>query len=371
MQSFLALAAGVFIVFSVGLNRKGFADSGQIRIGTGGFTLWGESAVPVYHNMSTQAGREKLSLTSLPSGTEVLQCLRLSADDASCLNLNKVSAPNVLGIDMAYLSESDFQIAQHIYPKDEKDIFKRLQSPINAVYPALVDETVLTWSLGKKLGDTLYYENDKGRKIAIQLAGTLPNTIFQGNILIDRRLFSEIWEETAGSEVFLVKTNESETEEVKTLFLQALNEYGVRVSTTNERLKLFNTVTDTYLTIFMTLGGLGLLLGIMSFIIVIRKSLTSRLKEIEILKITGYPNAKIEQTLIRENLIVPLYAIATGIISSLAGLGNNILHPGAGLWFMALIFTVFFVVCITLFIKKTVRTNVIARPQLKPQTGGK
>ncbi|MDR2039091.1 MAG: ABC transporter permease, partial [Bacteroidales bacterium] len=93
MLSFFALATGVFIVFSVGLNRKGFADSSQIRTGTGGYSLWCESSVPIYHNMTTQAGREKLSLTTLPPHTEILQCLRYGADDASCLNLNKVTTP--------------------------------------------------------------------------------------------------------------------------------------------------------------------------------------------------------------------------------------------------------------------------------------
>ena len=358
MLSFFALATGIFIVFSVGLNRKGFADNAQIRSGTGGYTLWGESAVPIYHNMSTQAGREKLSLTSLPADTEVLQCLRLSADDASCLNLNKVIAPNVLGVDMEALSKSDFHTVQNIFSLDEKSVFERLQSRKDSVYPALVDATVLAWSLGMKLGDTLFYENDKGQNIAIQLAGTLSNTVFQGNILIDRLLFSEIWEETAGSEVFLLKTAETDVEEVRTLLSQALNEYGVRITTTNDRLKLFNTVTDTYLTIFMTLGGLGLLLGIASFIIVIRKSLSARRKEIELYKMLGFTNEKIGQTLYRENLIVPIYAIATGVTSSLAGIGNSFPNTGTGVWLMALFFAIFFVVCVALFVKKSVKNEI-------------
>jgi putative ABC transport system permease protein len=279
LLSFYPLAAGIFIVFSVGLNRPGFENNAQLRSGTGGFSLWGESSIPIYHNMSTQTGREKLSLKTLPDDTEILQCFRLSADDASCLNLNKVSVPNVLGIDMNDLAGSDFHIMENIYSLNRKDIYDRLQVHKNFVYPALVDATVLTWSLDKKLGDTLYYENDKGREIALQLVGTLPNTVFQGHILIDRQLFSEIWKETTGSEVFLVKTDESKSGEVKTLLSQALNEYGVRITTTSDRLKLFNTVTDTYLTIFLTLGGIGLLLGCMSFFIVIRKSLVSRRKQ--------------------------------------------------------------------------------------------
>ena len=358
MLSFFTLATGVFIVFSVGLNRKSFADSSQIQAGTGGYSLWCESSVPIYHNMTTQAGREKLSLTTLPDKTKVLQCLRYGADDASCLNLNKVVTPNVLGVDMDSLAESDFRIEQSIYRSEGKDIFKDMQICKDSVYPALVDATVLTWSLGMALGDTLHYEGDRGQHIAILLAGTLPNTIFQGNILIDRSLFSEIWEETTGSEVFLIKTEEAQKEKVKTLLSQALNEYGVRITTTNDRLKQFNTVTDTYLTIFMTLGSLGLLLGIMSFIIVVRKNMSTRRKEINLYKTLGFTEKKIEKSLYKENILVPLYAIATGVISALTGVSINFMNTGIWIWVMALFFTIFFVVCVILFVKKSVKSEV-------------
>ena len=358
LLSFFALATGVFIVFSVGLNRKGFADSSQIRTGTGGYSLWCESSVPVYHNMATQAGREKLSLTDLPDDTKILQCLRYNADDASCLNLNKVTTPTVLGVEMTILSESDFPIGQNIWSANRNEVFERMQTASNAVYPALIDETVLTWGLMMNLGDTLYYENDKGESTTILLAGILPNTIFQGNILIDRKLFSDIWRETTGSEVFLLKLDESRINDTKNLLSQALNEYGVMVSTTNDRLKQFNTVTDTYLTIFLTLGGLGLLLGIMSFIIVIRKNLTMRHGEIKLYRTLGFTDNKIEETLRHENLIVPLYAIATGVISSLLGVSIRFMNTGIAVWFMALLFTIFFVACVVVFVRKSVRNKV-------------
>jgi putative ABC transport system permease protein len=362
--SFFALATGVFIVFSVGLNRKGFSDSIQIRTGTGGYSLWCENSIPVYHNMSTRAGREKLSLTSLPSGTEILQCLRYGADDASCLNLNKVIRPTVLGVDMQSLSASDFRIEQNLYRMNREDFFARMQMSGDSVYPALVDATVLAWSLGMSLGDTLYYEGDKGQPVRIQLAGILSNSVFQGHIIIDRTLFSEIWEEITGSEVFLLKVDEPEKEEVKTLLSQALNEYGVRVSTTNERLKQFNIVTDTYLSIFLTLGGLGLLLGVMSFVIVVRKNLAMRQDEIELYRTLGFPDSKIERTLYKENVIVPLYAIITGVAGSLAGVSISFMNTGIWIWLMALVFAILLTVCAAFFVKKSVR-NEIQNPGLQ------
>jgi putative ABC transport system permease protein len=356
MLSFFTLAAGVFIVFSVGLNRKGFNDSSQLKTGTGGYSLWCETSVPLYHNMATQSGREKLSLTALPADAAVLQCLRYNADDASCLNLNKVTTPTVLGVDMNALRSSGFRLTHNLSPPDGTAALQRKDGPV--VYPALVDATVLTWGLMLNPGDTLWYEGDGGQTVGLRLSGILANSVFQGNILIDRALFSEIWKETTGSEVILLKVKETEKEAVKTLLSQALHEYGIRVTTTNDRLKQFNTVTDTYLTIFLTLGSLGLLLGLVSFIIVVRKSLSSRRREIGLYRTLGFTDRKIQQILYKENILLPLYAIITGLTGSLAGAAGGLMHTGTWVWLTACLFTLLFAGLLILFVRKSVKKEI-------------
>ncbi len=358
LLSFFTLAIGVFIVFSVGLNRRGFSDNSRLQTGTGGYSLWCESSVPVYHSISSQEGREKLALEDLPSGTEVLQMLRFGADDASCLNLNKVTNPTVLGVDMEMLKNSDFQIEQSLHSNNREETFAMMESKKDSLYPILVDETVLTWGLMLKLGDTLTYEGNNGKKVTVQIAGTLKNSIFQGNILMDKQLFSEIWSEITGSEIALLKVPEDKIEETKALLSQALNNYGVIVTPTSQRLKEFYSVTDTYLTIFLTLGGIGLLLGIMSFIIVIRKNLTSRKNEIIMYRTLGFTKEKIIKILYRENLIIPLYAIISGIISSLIGISLGFSNVGFSIWLLTLLFAVIFIVVILIYIKKTVEFRV-------------
>jgi len=351
LLSFVTLTLGVFVVFFVGLNRRGFADSSQIKTATGGFSLWCETSVPVYHNMNTEDGRTKLALKDLPEKTEIIQMLKFSADDASCLNLNKVITPNVLGLDMEILINSDFKIT--------KTIVENFKKSNNAVYPALIDETVLTWSLGKKLGDTLMYSGEKGENISIQLAGIIQNSIFQGYILIDKSLFSEIWSEISGSEIMLVKTQDETIEETKMLISQALNNYGVRVMSTNERMKMFYSVTDTYLTIFLTLGGLGLLLGIFSFIIVVRKNMVARMKEITLYRALGFNEKRIFQLLYKENIIVPLCAIFTGVLFSLPGISFGFGNVSFGTWILAGIFLIIFVSCIMIFVRYSVKNILV------------
>ena len=225
----------------------------------------------------------------------------------------------------------------------------------NGVYPVLVDATVLTWGLGLKLGDTLTYDNDKGNRISLLLAGTLHNSIFQGNLIMDKQLFSEAWQGITGSELMLVKVPSAQGEEVRQLMSQALADYGVRVTPTAERLKEFNSVTDTYLTIFMTLGGLGLLLGIIGFVIVVRKNLAARKTHIAIYRTLGFSDSRIEKILYHENIAVPLFALGAGIVGALTGVGANIANIGIGLWMLALALTLLFVGCLIFFIKLSVR----------------
>jgi putative ABC transport system permease protein len=279
--------------------------------------------------------------------------LKYGADDASCLNLNKVVTPNVLGIDMEELKNSDFKITKTIY--DDFFTFEKMKKSNHSVYPALVDETVLMWSLGKKLGDTLVYTGEKGETVSILLAGTIQNSIFQGYILIDKALFSEIWSEISGSEIMLIKVPEPEVAHTKMLISQALNNYGIRVMTTGERLKMFYSVTDTYLTIFLTLGGLGLLLGIFSFIIVVRKNLVARVKEITLYRSLGFDEKRMENLLYKENVSVPLVAVLTGALGALTRISMGFGNVSIGIWGMAIVLLGVFLFCVTEFVKRAVR----------------
>jgi len=372
LLSFITLACGVLIVFSVGLNRRSFADSSQIRTATGGFALWVETAVPVFHNLQTAEGRAKLALTNLPEEAHIVQLLKYSADDASCLNLNKVVTPNVLGIDMDEIKKNIFSLSENFHKNrplcwcgnkkcgrvyslwDFVDVY--LMDTLNCgVYPALIDETVLKWSLGKEIGDTLIYLGEKGDTIRIQLVATLKNSIFQGSILIDKNLFSEIWSEISGSEIMLVSVPDDKIEETKTLLSQTLNNYGVRVTTTNERMRMFYSVTDTYLTIFLTLGGLGLLLGIFSFVIVVRKNLLARTKEITLYRSLGFDEKRIFNLLYKENIIIPICAILTGVLGSLLGVILGFRNVSVGIWTLAGVFLVCFVFCVIWFVKISVK----------------
>jgi putative ABC transport system permease protein len=358
LLSFVTLALGVFIVFSVGLNRQNFADVSQHLAATGGYSLLCETSVPIQHSLDTRRGREKLALADLPPEAMTLQFSRYGADDASCLNLNRVGTPTVLGVDTEVLAGSDFETARSLYG-DKAATFAAMRTETDGAIPALVDETVLEWSLMRRLGDTIVYTGDGGRDVVVRLVGTLRNSIFQGNIIVDKRFFAEAWSETAGSELMLVRVDGKNIAATKNLLSQALSDYGVRVVATTDRLKELNGVTDTYLSIFMTLGALGLLLGIMSFVVVVRKNLAARRYEIDLYRTLGFGDGAVRSILYRENVVTPLYALATGVTAAIVGASAGFAGISVALWIATVCFTLLFAICITGFVKLVINVKVL------------
>lgn len=319
LMAYWALSMGVFTVFAVGLSRPDFSDAGMFGKASGGYQYYIDSRVPIQYDLNNSDVRNKLSLTELPDDTEFLHFLRHTADEASCLNLNKVETPTVLGVDLEAMESFGMKA-------EERNTIDDSTAELG-VASFYVDSEALIWSMMKSVGDTIVYKNGKGTDVPVVIAGTYPTGIFHGNAIMSQQDFRRLWPEESGVEVLLLRS--SRPDDAAELLSIAMNEYGLNVQSTDERIKMFFEVTDTYLLIFLTLGGLGMLLGIFSLIIIVRKNLTAQQKSIEQYKVLGYRDTILEEMLIRENLIVPIYAIIIGATGSFISISSNI--TGAGL----------------------------------------
>ncbi len=330
LLAYWTLALGVFTVFAVGLNRPDFTDSALIAQSTGGYQLYVDCRVPVQYDLNHPDVRRKLLLTELPDSTHILSFLRHTQDEASCLNLNRVSTPTVLGVELSEMASFGLQA-------------DTLGHSIPCAY---IDQEALIWSLMKSVGDTLYYDTHLGTHTPVLIAGTYPTGIFHGNAVMSAADFRRLWPKESGVEVWLVKT--SRPDEASELLAMAMGEYGLHIQTTQERIQMFFEVTDTYLVIFLTLGALGMLLGIFSLFVIVRKNLTASQYAIQLYRSLGYREPLIRRLLIRENLLVPFYAILTGAVGSVISISANV--SGAGLSTLLLAFVCLGVLSVTLYI---------------------
>ena len=315
--AYWTLALGVFTVFAVGLNRPDLSSAKQA---TGGWQYYVESRVPIQYDLNNPAVRRKLSLQSLPEGTTFLAFLRHTQDEASCLNLNKVSTPTVLGVDLS----------------DMEPFGLHLSNP--SLLPHLyIDEEALIWSMMKSVGDTICYQDDQGTTVPVVIAGTYPTGLFHGSAIMSRDEFHRLWPKESGIEVLLMSS--THPEEAAEVLATALSEYGLNIQVVGERLQMFFEVTETYLVIFLTLGALGLLLGIFSLLIIVRKNLSAQRPTIGLYRMMGFAEPVIRQMLFHENIIVPLYALCVGTTGAIISISANAV--GAGTATIALAFAVF------------------------------
>ena len=253
------------------------------------------------------------------------------------MNLNRVATPSVLGMSSEEMQSFGIDISRpskspYIGGHPSHSGTPTMQGERGeGLIPIAVDSEALLWSMMKKVGDTLSYHASDGRKVNVVIAAEYPTGIFHGNAIMPIDCFRQLWPDEMGSRVVLVKEegqrSKVEGSKLSTLntnpspltstLTTALSDYGFTLIPSVERLLHFFEVTDTYLRIFLSLGVLGLLLGLVSLIIVIRKNLVARSEEIRLYHALGFPTATIVRMFRCEQLIVPLLAILTGAVACL------------------------------------------------------
>ncbi|MBO7499252.1 MAG: ABC transporter permease, partial [Bacteroidaceae bacterium] len=343
MLTFWTLAAGVFTVFAVGLNRPDVRHAAPEM--TGGYDLFTEMVVPLSYDLTGLEARRHLALGDMPGETRFLQLARHTEDEASCWNLNKVTTPSVLA--MPTEAMASFGI----------DRTKMEKATADGLIPVAVDKEALLWSMMMKVGDTLVYRAADGREMKALIVASYPTGVLHGHAIMADEWFRHLWPEETGSRVMLVGSED--TDKAADMLSTALADYGITVTTTAERLKRFYEVTDAYLSIFLSLGGLGCLLGLASLVIVIRKNLAARSSEIGLYHVLGFKPDDIVGRLRREQRTVIYYAIATGVTGSLISISGGTGAVSPAVWAEAAALLVAFVALTELIIRTTIRASSV------------
>lgn len=277
LATILMLATGIFVVILVGANYTDPSRDSHLKSsGTGGFD---------FYAVTSLSYPEQLQLWEDNDGA-VISLRYLEGDDASCLNLNLVTQPQVLGVNPSEL-RGRFSFAKFL-PGEEKnspwDLLSAEQE--TDIIPAIADQTVLQWGLFKGVGDTLFYLDDHGRRIGLLIVGSLKNSIFQGNMLISESDFVRYFPTSSGYRVFLIDADQKTT--TQTTIRKKLANYGPDIITSQERLRDFYAVENTYLLIFLLLGGLGLLISTIGLSTAVVRSTLSNRWELALLQAIGF-----------------------------------------------------------------------------------
>jgi ABC-type antimicrobial peptide transport system permease subunit len=179
--------------------------------------------------------------------------------------------------------------------------------------PAIADQTVIQWGLGKKTGDTLYYQGEAGKTLRIKLIGGIAPSVLQGNLIISNRHFLKYFPSSSGASVYLVDVLPGHTVDPEMDLSRAFRDNGWYMTASGDRLASFASVQNTYLSIFTLLGILALILGTVGLGVVLVRNIIERANEIGLFLSMGFGRARIFRIFFLEYF----FLISAGILAGL------------------------------------------------------
>lgn len=325
------LSSAAFLLAAVGVFKLEDPEGpGRRDSGTGGFSLWGRTALPVLQDLNTERGREFYGLTgSNLVGISVVPFRVREGDDASCLNLSRAQRPRLLGVAPQLLAERGAFSFGELAPgiQGTNGWLFLLPSTISgheSETPAVTDAASLQWILHKQVGDTLDYLDQQGRPFKVRIVGALESSVLQGNLIIAESELIRRFPGESGHREFLVETPPGREVAVGKLLSSAMEDLGWESVPTWLRLAQFNAVQNTYLDTFQVLGGLGLLLGSAGFGIILLRNLHERRGELGLMLALGFQRRSLVRLALTENgallasgLVLGVGAAAVAVYPSL------------------------------------------------------
>ncbi len=335
------LASGCFLIVAIGAFRlDANQDAARHSSGTGGFALIGQSTLPVVQELNTESGRDAFALNAGDLASVQIVPFRVhDGDDASCLNLNRAQKPRLLGVKPDALA-GRFTFANAAKGLDRAKGWELLRAQLaeNEI-PAIGDANSIQWALGKKLGETLDYTDERGQTFKLRLVGAVANSILQGNLVIDETAFIKRFPNESGYRMFLLDTPSNKVAHVSAALARALQDVGLELTPAVQRLNQFNAVQNTYLGTFQILGGLGLLLGSAGLGIVVLRNVLERRGELALLSALGFTRATLQKLVLGEHAALLLLGLTLGTLCAVIAVLPAIITPAQQLPWLSLSLT--------------------------------
>lgn len=335
------LACGSFLIAAIGVFRLETSSVGAERgSGTGGFAFIGESSLPVVHDLNAAAGWEYFGLNSNVLANVSIVPLRVrDGEDASCLNLNRAQRPRLVGVRSEELaSRKAFSFGRALGPLEEGWSLLKKASTEDEV-AAIGDQASIQWALGKKVGDSIDYTDERGRTFKVRIVGALANSMLQGMLIIDETEFVRRFPNEEGYRMFLIDAPSNRLDEVAGALSRGLQDAGLELSRATDRLAAFNAVQNTYLSTFQVLGGLGLLLGSAGLAVVVLRNVLERRGELAVMLALGFRRRAIRYMLLAEHGALLVLGLGVGIVAAAVAVLPAVLAPGREVPVQSLVLT--------------------------------
>ena len=316
------IAFATFVIVSVGAFKRGAPENDRDpQSGTGGYTLYAESVVPVMFDPGTRAGRAELGLAADDlQGATIMRFRLRPGEDGSCLNLYKPTSPRIVAPARPFVDAGGFSFAASMAETDaERQNPWRLldrRFPDRAV-PVIGDANSLQYVLHVGVGEDFLLPGPGGKPVVLRVVAALSDSLFQSELVIAETQFVQLFPRIEGYRFFTIRAPEGRNTEVATALEDGLADYGFDAQSTAARLASYHRVENTYLSTFQALGGLGLLLGTLGLGAILLRNVLERRRELALLQAVGYGGRTLGLMVVAESVVLMTAGIGTGTLSAL------------------------------------------------------
>ncbi|MEI7832207.1 MAG: ABC transporter permease [bacterium] len=324
------LAGAAFIIITVAANSRDYSHIDYTRkdTGTGGFAQRALSSLPVNFDFSTETGRKNLGFILKPQeesvfqGAEVIPFMVSPGDDISCLNLAKTVTPRVISVGDSMVKRGGFRITTK---EKTANPWELLAKPLpDGSIPVFGDAATVEWTLYSGL-DKVYEMPVNGKTVRLRFVGIIHDSIFQSELLVSDANFRTLYPGVSSPRYFLIAPPAGQEETMARVLRENLGEQGLDVENTRTILNKFIAVQNTYISTFLALGGLGVLLGTLGLIIVLLRNALERRREFALLLAIGFRPRDLSKLLLWENAGLLLIGLLIGTIAALVAVAPQLI----------------------------------------------
>jgi len=317
------IAAATFLIVALEAFRIDPSAAGtEKHSGTGGFSLYAESAVPLPYDLNTPAGREALGVEGLGAAGDQLSVLSFRlrpGDTTSCTSLYVPVEPRIIGASDAMIERGGFRFASQLDPSPAagQNPWRLLDEPLDeGVIPAIGDEAAVRWQLHLGLGREMPVTSENGDPVHLRFVALLQGSALQDEIIISDRNFRRLFPSISGPSFFLIEAPPESAPAVEQSLERELERFSFDAALTKDRLASYSAVQNTYLSTFQALGGFGLLLGTLGLAAVVLRNVWERRREFALLRAVGYSSGSIGALVLIENALLVACGLLAGTVSA-------------------------------------------------------
>ncbi|HET9704791.1 MAG TPA: FtsX-like permease family protein [Vicinamibacterales bacterium] len=325
--SLALIAFACFVLVSVGAFRKDVSVTpGDRASGVGGYSLIAESVAPLMHDPNTSQGRSDLLFEStdpLLARTAITRFRLRPGDETSCLTLYRPTNPRIIAPEPRFFDEPRFSFASSLAssPEEMANPWQLLNRTFDdGAIPAIADQTTLMYVLHLAVGDDFVFKPDGHTDVRLRIVGALADSVLQSELMIGEAAFVRLFPRHEGYRIWMIAAAPGDMAALTTQLEDRLSDFGLDVTSTQERWASYHQVENTYLATFQALGSLGLLLGTIGLGAVLARNVLERRRELGLLSAIGYGPSNLRAMVMSEGLALVVGGLLLGATCALVAI---------------------------------------------------